>query len=132
MGGMDLQVNMEQRDREIADKMKSRWRDSITNITLGLMFNVVSFDFLGIQYILPIIGGGLLYLGFKELKEEDEIFKSGWYFSIINIFTILINLVFVATPLNVKFENNIMIGLVFALFRLSFIFEFRSEIKRFF
>lgn len=131
MGEIGLKINAEKSERDIEENMRSRWCDSIKKITFGFMFVLVSFQFMGFEYLAPIIGGWLLYSGFRDLKNESSVFKRVWYYSIANIVITLINLIIITTPLNVNLQEFTMVGITFAIFRVWFIFEFRESVKKF-
>ncbi|MGL4873355.1 MAG: hypothetical protein ACRC30_01725 [Clostridium sp.] len=114
------------------DEIISIWKRSIANIAIGFMLNLMTFNFEGIQYILPTVGAGLLFIGFKDLKEFNKKFYRGWICSIINGLIVFMNLIIVVTPLNLKIGNSIIIGVSISIFRIIYIFIFREAIKDFF
>lgn len=114
------------------DYRKNFWHNSIKNITLGFMLTVISLNFWALQYILPTIGTVFLYIGFRDLKNENKFFHATWIFSIINIVINLTNLIYIATPLNTEFQHNFIRTIIFTAFRLTFLIVFREGIKNIF
>ncbi|WP_297637740.1 hypothetical protein [uncultured Clostridium sp.] len=131
MGEIGLEINAEKRERDIEESMRSRWCESIKKITFGFLFVLVSFQFMGFEYVAPIIGGWLLYSGLRTLKDESSVFKRAWYYSIVNIFTILIDLIIIATPLNIYSQELTVNGVIFAIVRVGFIFEITKGVRKF-
>ncbi|WP_243281523.1 hypothetical protein [Clostridium sp. D53t1_180928_C8] len=114
------------------DYRRNFWHNSIKNITLGFMLNVISLNFWGLQYILPTIGTILLYIGFRDLRNENKFFHSTWIFSIINIVINLTNLIYISTPLNIEFEHTFIRSVLLTTFRLIFLIVFREGLKNIF
>ena len=107
----------------------NNWRTPINCISIGFAFTVIKFNFFWLQYILPVIGVALLYLGFRSLHKENEWLNAGWIFSIINVLLHIANLIYICTPLNTKFDNMYIILSVLTTFELCFIFIFRHGLK---
>ncbi|MGL5380558.1 hypothetical protein [Clostridium sp.] len=107
-------------------EIKYFWHNTIKNITLGFMMTSMTFSFLGLQYILPIIGVVLLYSGFRNLRNENTSLNTCWIFSIINVFLNMLNLIYITTPLNVNFQFNNIRMLLLMAFQLIFLIIFRK------
>lgn len=107
----------------------NNWRTPINCISIGFAFTVITFNFFWLQYILPVIGVALLYLGFRSLHKENKWLNAGWIFSIINVLLHIANLIYICTPLNTKFDNMYIILSVLTTFELCFIFIFRHGLK---
>lgn len=108
----------------------NNWRIPINCIAIGFAFTVITFNFFWLQYILPVIGVALLYLGFRALHKENKWLNAGWIFSIINALLYIAKLIYTCTPLNTKFDNAYIILFVLTGFELCFIFIFRHGLKR--
>lgn len=113
-------------------KPSNPWRKPMSNITWGFVFTVMTFNFLGLQYVLPTIGVGLLYIGFRDLHKENKELNIAWIFSIINMVVHVLDLIYVNTPLNVNFKNNGIIIFISTVFQVSFLFIFRKGLKKVF
>ena len=107
----------------------NNWRIPINCISIGFAFTVITVNFFWLQYILPVIGVALLYLGFRALHKENKWLNAGWIFSIINVLLHIANLIYTCTPLNTKFDNMYIILFVLTAFELCFIFIFRHGLK---
>lgn len=107
----------------------NNWRIPINCIAIGFAFTVITFNFFWLQYILPVIGVALLYLGFRALHKENKWLNAGWIFSIINALLYIAKLIYTCTPLNTKFDNAYIILFVLTGFELCFIFIFRHGLK---
>lgn len=102
------------------------------NIVLGFLLTGMTFNFLGLQYILPTLGAGLLYIGFHDLRKENKALNIGWIFSIVNIVLNALNLIYISTPLSVNFKENGVIIFILTVFQLAFLLVFREGIKKVF
>ncbi|WP_291653230.1 hypothetical protein [Clostridium sp.] len=122
----DGSIALEEKD------LKCFWQESIKNITIGFMVTIMTFDFLYLEYILPLIGAVLLYIGFCNLRKENKALNLAWIFSIINMILQVLNLIYLNTPLNVNFKNSSILAVMSTIFQLSFLFIFRSGIKKVF
>ncbi|MGL5416832.1 MAG: hypothetical protein ACRDAU_14285 [Clostridium sp.] len=115
--------------KAVTNETISVWKGSIECIAIGFMLNLMSFNFLGMQYILPSAGVVLLFVGFKDLRGFNKNFYRGWICSIINGLIVFMNLIILATSLNLKVENSIIIGVCISIFRIIYIFIFREAVK---
>lgn len=61
------------------------WRNAMNRILVGLILCSVTFQFLGLHYILPTVGMLLLLLGFRTLRNENACFKACWIFTMIRV-----------------------------------------------
>lgn len=57
------------------------WRSAMTKILWGMGLTTIHFEFLYLQYLLPLLGAALLYLGFRSLRKENRWFKLCWALS---------------------------------------------------
>lgn len=112
--------------------IKKFWHESMKRITLGFMFTVMTFDFLWLQYILPILGVTLLYIGFRDLRKENKALNIAWIFSIISMVLQVLNLIYINTPLNVNFKSIGIMAFISTAFQLSFLIIFRKGIRNIF
>lgn len=108
------------------------WRKPMSNIIWGFIFTIVTFNFLGLQYILPTVGVGLLYIGFRDLRKENKVLNVAWIFSIINMVINVLNLIYISTPMSVNFKSNGWIVFILTVFQVSFIIIFREGLNRIF
>lgn len=54
------------------------WRRAMNRVLTGLALNLVTLNFWGLNYILPMVGTLLLLLGFRALRRENPWFRLGW------------------------------------------------------
>lgn len=73
------------------------WKKSMNRILLGLAMSAITFNFLGLQYILPTIGLVLSILGFRALRRENKWFGGCWIITLIRAACLLPLLVVNAT-----------------------------------
>ena len=107
-------------------------RKSMSNIIWGFIFTIMTFNFLGLQYILPTLGVGLLYIGFRDLRKENKALNAAWIFSIINMGLHVLNLIYINIPMSVNFKINSVIIFIVSVFQVSFLLVFRKGLKNIF
>lgn len=112
--------------------MYNPWRKSIKNIKLGFAFTLMTFNFLGLQYILPTVGVVLLYIGLRGIHKENKVLKVAWIFSIINMVHYVFSLIYSNTQLSVIFNNSTIRIFILAAFQLIFLFIIRKGLKEVF
>ena len=78
----------------------SIWRQAMYYVLFGLMFSSASFNMLGLNYILPIIGLLLLWIGFRRLQYETQWFRVCWGMTSLRIVFEVISLCINATIWN--------------------------------
>lgn len=57
------------------------WRCAMEKIMWGMALNVFKLEFFYLQYILPLLGSVLMYLGFRSLRKENRPFTLCWLLS---------------------------------------------------
>lgn len=105
------------------------WSKPIGFITWGFILTTLHLNFLYLQYILPVIGVILIYLGFRSLRNENKYFKVTWLLSILKLSLHLVNLVWVSTPLNIIDYPKLAIGSVMFPFQIAMFLVFRAALK---
>lgn len=105
------------------------WSKPMSNITWGFIFTIITFNFLGLQYILPTLGVVLLYIGFHDLRKENKALNAAWIFSIINMVLQVLNLIYISTPMSVNFKSSGAVGFILTVFQVSFLLIFREGLK---
>ena len=53
------------------------WRAAMTKILWGMGLTTFRFEFFYLQYLLPLLGSALLYLGYRSLRRENRWFRLG-------------------------------------------------------
>lgn len=59
------------------------WRQSMRYVLLGWLLSAVAIETHILSYYFPVIGGVLLYLGFRSLKKENRWLKAGLTLSLV-------------------------------------------------
>ena len=54
------------------------WQFSIRKIMCGMALNTIRLEFFYLQYLLPLLGAVLLYLGCRSLRKSDPWFRLCW------------------------------------------------------
>ena len=57
------------------------WQTAIRSMMLGMALNVFRLEFFYLQYLLPLLGAVLLYLGCRSLRKSDPWFRLCWALS---------------------------------------------------
>ena len=57
------------------------WQASIRKIIWGMVLITFRFEFFSLQYLLPLLGATLLYLGYRSLRKSDPWFTLCWSLS---------------------------------------------------
>ena len=97
-------------DRRIAEDMSqlppapnevwdyTPWRSAMTKILWGMGLTTFRFEFFYLQYLLPLLGAVLLYLGYRTLRREDRWFRLCWVLSGILLAVHMATDILTATP----------------------------------
>lgn len=105
------------------------WQKPLSNITWGFLFTIMTFNFFYLNYILPIIGVALLFIGFYDLRKVNNELRMAWNFSIANLIFYFLNLIYTITPLHIKYNNAFAMIIFNTVFQISFLLIFRSGLK---
>ena len=74
------------------------WRAAMTKILWGMGLTTFRFEFFYLQYILPLLGAALLYLGYRALRRENRWFRLCWVLSGILLAVHMATDILTATP----------------------------------
>ena len=74
------------------------WRAAITKILWGMGLTTFKFEFFYLQYLLPLLGAALLYLGYRSLRRENRWFKLCWALSGVLLAVHMATDILTATP----------------------------------
>lgn len=107
------------------------WHKSIHTIIGGFILTTITFNFLGLQYILSTIGVFLIYSGFVELRKENKWFARAFMLAVCNILGQMVYLMSITTPWFGPMQNNtiVLMGIVL---ELGIILTFRCALKEVF
>ncbi len=74
------------------------WRAAMTKILWGMGLTTFRFEFFYLQYILPLLGAALLYLGYRTLRRENRWFRLCWVLSGVLLAVHMATDILTATP----------------------------------
>ena len=76
----------------------SPWRPAMDRIVVGTALLTFRFQFFYLQYLLPLLGAVLVYLGYRSLRLENRWFRLGWLLSALLLASHMALDVLAATP----------------------------------
>lgn len=82
------------------------WQASIRKILVGMVLVAFRLEFLYLQYLLPLLGAALLYLGYRSLRKNDPWFTLCWGLSAFLLVFHMAADILAATPLLAALEAN--------------------------
>lgn len=110
------------------------WQASIRKMMLGMALNAFRLDFLYLQYLLPLLGAVLLYLGCRSLRNSDPWFRLCWALSTLLLCAHMAVDILTATPLIQWVTSRPTLDYTLAgllsLFNFLLLFALRSGIRR--
>ena len=106
------------------------WRRPIGQIAWGFIFATIHLEFFYLQYILPIIGTALLFIGFRSLKNANIAFKTAWVLSIVRLFEMFFGLVYEVTPIFSFDDSMIVFALIGTVLSVALLLTFRSALQK--
>lgn len=74
------------------------WGDAMTKLLLGQALVTFHLEFFYLQYILPLLGSVLIYLGSRSLRKENKYFRLCWLLGGARLIWNVLYLVLCATP----------------------------------
>ena len=74
------------------------WRTPIRRIAWGMALTSITLNFLWLQYLLPVLGTVLQYLGLRTLRRSGPAFRLAWVLSCADMAWTALWLVLAATP----------------------------------
>lgn len=74
------------------------WRPAMDRIVVGTALLTFRFQFFYLQYLLPLLGAVLVYLGYRSLRLENRWFRLGWLLSALLLASHMALDVLAATP----------------------------------
>lgn len=110
------------------------WQASIRKILWGMVLITFRFEFFYLQYLLPLLGATLLYLGYRSLRNSDPWFTLCWGLSAFLLVFHMASDILAATPLLAALEENVWTnGFLIALTAAAnvvLLFALRAGIRR--
>ena len=74
------------------------WRSAMSKILWGMGLTTFKFEFFYLQYLLPLLGAALLYLGYRSLRRENRWFRLCWVLSGVLLAVHMATDILTATP----------------------------------
>ena len=74
------------------------WRDAMSLLLFGQALVTFHLEFLYLQYLLPLLGSVLVYLGSRSLRSENKCFRLCWVLGGARLAWNIVYLVLNATP----------------------------------
>ena len=74
------------------------WRPAMDRIVVATALLTFRFQFFYLQYLLPLLGAVLVYLGYRSLRLENRWFRLGWLLSALLLASHMALDVLAATP----------------------------------
>ena len=75
------------------------WSDAMFDLLLGQALVTFHLEFFYLQYILPLLGSVLVYLGARSLRKENRYFRLCWVLGGVRLVWNALYLVLCATPM---------------------------------
>ena len=63
------------------------WHSAVGRILWGLALCTFRLEVFYLQYLLPLLGATLLYLGYRSLRRENRWFHLGWIMAGITLYS---------------------------------------------
>lgn len=129
---MDQMSQLPPPESEVTDY--TPWQASIRKIIWGMVLVTFRFEFFYLQYLLPLLGATLLYLGYRSLRKSDSWFTLCWGLSAFLLVFHMASDILAATPLLAALEENawtnaFLIALTIAA-NVLLLFALRAGIRR--
>ena len=129
---MDQMSQLPPPEPEVTDY--TPWQASIRKIIWGMVLVTFRFEFFYLQYLLPLLGATLLYLGYRSLRKSDPWFTLCWGLSAFLLVFHMVSDILAATPLLTALEQNtwtnaFLIALTIAA-NVLLLFALRAGIRR--
>lgn len=86
------------------------WQASIRKIIWGMVLVTFRFEFFSLQYLLPLLGTTLLYLGYRSLRKSDPWFTLCWGLSAFLLVLHIAYDILTATPIMAQITQNTVLN----------------------
>lgn len=86
------------------------WQASIRKIIWGMVLITFRFEFFSLQYLLPLLGATLLYLGYRSLRKSDPWFTLCWGLSAFLLVIHIAYDILTATPIMAQVTQNTVLN----------------------
>ena len=110
------------------------WQASIRKIIVGMVLITFRLEFFYLQYLLPLLGACLLYLGYRSLRKSDPWFTLCWGLSAFLLVFHMAWDVLTATPIMAWITQNAALNAslsaLTAAANVLLLFALRAGIRR--
>lgn len=110
------------------------WQASIRKIIWGMVLTTFRLEFFYLQYLLPLLGAALLYLGYRSLRKSDPWFTLCWGLSAFLLVFHMAWDILTATPIMAWITQNTVLNaslsFLTAAANVVLLFALRSGIRR--
>lgn len=98
-------------------QLPNPWKPALTKICWGLALTSITLNFLTLNYLLPAIGGVLMWLGFRSLRRENPWLGFGHVLSALLLAARLAVDAALATPLSPVLQGDMgtLLGLGYSI-----------------
>lgn len=95
--------------QKLSTPLPTPWKRALKLLCWGLALTSITLNFLYLDYLLPTLGGVLVWLGFRSLRRQNAPFQAGYLLSWLMCLLRLVNLTLLATP--VSQNGSLLLGL---------------------
>lgn len=110
------------------------WQASIRKIIWGMVLVTFHFEFFSLQYLLPLLGTTLLYLGYRSLRKSDPWFTLCWGLSAFLLVLHIAYDILTATPIMAQITQNTVLNnsltALMVVANAMILFALRAGIRR--
>ncbi|MGI5962721.1 MAG: hypothetical protein ACOX7N_03275 [Lawsonibacter sp.] len=110
------------------------WQASIRKMVFGMALNIFRLEFFYLQYLLPLLGAILLYLGCRSMRRSDPWFQVCWSLSGVLLAVHMSVDILTATPLIQWVTDrpwiDYMLASCLAALQFLLLFSLRAGIRR--
>ena len=83
---------------EFSSPLPTPWHSALKQLCWGLALTSITLNFLYLDCLLPTLGGVLLWLGMRSLRQQNTCFRLGYGLSWLMCLLRMVNLTLLATP----------------------------------
>lgn len=95
--------------QKLSTPLPTPWKRALKQLCWGLALTSITLNFLYLDYLLPTLGGVLVWLGLRSLRRQNAPFQAGYLLSWLMCLLRLVNLTLLATP--VSQNSSLLLGL---------------------
>lgn len=104
------------------------WRSSIEKILAGIILSFFTINLLFLNYLMPLLSMGMIFLGTYNLRNHNEKFRTTFKYALMYIIVKAINLIISGTELSFGYFT-IPILVINIVATVAFLYQLREAIK---